>query len=85
MKTLKNWWYGWNGPAYKWYKLTRWFHKQLGIRGLLIGNCAGCGKTTKGFDPYYEWHICPNCSSDEVAYNLAEHVAYPNGRENDYY
>jgi len=85
MQVLKQWWYGWNGPAYKWYKLTRWFRKHMGARGWLTGRCAGCGVTTSEFDSYFEWHICSLCSSDEVAYNLAEHVAYPNGRRNSDY
>lgn len=74
MNRIQNWWYGWDGPAYKLYKLTRWFNVQLANRGLLMGNCVGCGMTTKEFDPQFEWHICPLCSSCDVAYNYAEYV-----------
>ena len=58
---------------YQLYKLKRWINKWLGVWGLLEGYCAGCGKHTKSFDKYYEWFICGNCSSDEVAYLLAEY------------
>jgi len=76
--TLKHWWYGSNGPAYKLHRFRRWVRKQLGIHGLLTGNCAGCGKVTNGFDPLMEWHICSTCPADEVAYNFAEYVSDPN-------
>lgn len=82
---FKDWWYGADSPSYKWYKLTRWVHAKLSGMGLITGHCVGCRKDTKGYDSYYEWHICPNCISDEVAYSIAEHVMYPNGRENQNY
>lgn len=79
MQIVRNWWYGSNGPAYLWYKFIRRVRVTLGVYGLLLGNCAGCGKSTKFFDGYYMWHVCEHCSSDEIAYDLAEHVANPNG------
>jgi len=85
MRVLKDWWNSWDGPAYKWYKLTRWIKVKLSTYGFRTGNCAGCGKTTKEFDNYYEWFVCPLCISEDIAYNLAEHVMYPNGRlDTDY-
>lgn len=77
MNAIKNWWYGWNGPSYKWYKLTRWINVQLANMGWLTGNCAGCGKLTKDFDNYFGWHICNTCSSDEITYNLTEYIVCP--------
>lgn len=74
LKAIKNWWYGYNGPGYKWYKLTRWVNVRLAKKGWPVGNCAACSKTTKDFDSYFEWHICRTCSSDEVAYGLTEYV-----------
>lgn len=72
VKAVKNWWYGWDGPAYKLYKIRRWVDIRLGILGLLTGSCVGCSKITKDFDPYYEWHICNNCASEEINYNRAQ-------------
>ena len=76
MNAVKNWWYGGNGPAYKLYQLTRWVNVRLASRGWLIGRCVGCGMSTKEFDSYFEWHICPLCSSEDVAYNLAEYNGF---------
>lgn len=77
---FKNWWRGSNGPAFVLYVVKRTCRRALGKLKLLSGNCAGCGKFATNFDPYYEFFVCNKCLPDEVAYNLAEHVANPNGR-----
>lgn len=77
MKSIKNWWFSWDGPAYKLHKLTTWVSVQLANRGWLTGNCVGCGMTTKEFDSYFKWHICPLCYSNDVAYSYAEYIPSP--------
>lgn len=42
------------------------------------GECAGCRKRTHTWDTHYKWHICVNCSSDQIGYGIAEHVSNPN-------
>jgi hypothetical protein len=46
---------------------------------LFGGRCAGCGSHTHRWCFIYDWPVCKDCNTDEIARDLADHVCNPNG------
>lgn len=43
------------------------------------GRCAECGEFTNRYDIKWNWYICEDHDSEEVAKGIADHVLNPNG------
>lgn len=42
------------------------------------GKCDGCGGVPIRVDSYYHFELCDNCTADEVAQGIADHVMNQN-------
>lgn len=43
-----------------------------------VGHCAECGKITHRYDKNWDWYICEEHNSLDVARDLYNHVMNPN-------